>query len=228
MRFLPLLHYMILQINMLYYQFLHYKVFVCNLLFHVNNNFTLGIDVHLRPTNSFLGYYKSYYTYGKLYRKKICRKICKKVKKLRRVCIRRCRRVKQKLCRLVSKKRLCRSYPYCYNKPYCKLLSIKSMWKWLWCVVNINDTLETQSDSLRLQIWCTSVTKIRFIIRFLEVLSWIYRSNFQRCSVKKGVFKNFPNFTGRPLVVEHLFNEVAGLSLATLKRDSNKIAFLWN
>ena len=122
-----------------------------------NKNFALVIYVHLHSTYLFLGYYKSYYAYGKLYRKKICPKVCKKIKKLRRVCSRRCRRVKQKLCRLVSKKRICRSYPYCYNKPYCKFFSIKSMWKWLW-LANTNDTVEIRSDSLRFQIWFTSLS----------------------------------------------------------------------
>ena len=70
------------------------------------------------------GYYKSYYAYGKPYRKKVCRKVCRKVKKVRRVCVRKCRRAKQKLCRLVYKKRICKAYPYCYYKPLCKLFCL--------------------------------------------------------------------------------------------------------
>lgn len=76
---------------------------------------------NLFSTHSFPGYYKSYYRYGKLYRRKICPKVCKNVKKFRRVCGRKCRPAKQKLCRLVYRKRICKPYPYCYYKPYCKL-----------------------------------------------------------------------------------------------------------
>ena len=36
------------------------------------------------------------------------------------------------------------------------------------------------------------------------------RGSHQRCSVKKGVLKNFTNFTGKH-VLESLFNKVAGL-----------------
>ena len=82
---------------------------------------------NLFSTHLLLGYYKSYYRYGKLDRRKICRKVCKKVKKFRRVCGRRCRPAKQKLCRLVNKKRICKPYPYCYYKPFCKLLTFPSV-----------------------------------------------------------------------------------------------------
>ena len=46
----------------------------------------------------------------------------------------------------------------------------------------------------------------------------IYGSSQRRCSVKKGVRKNFPNFTGKHLC----------WSLFLLKRDSNTGIFLWN
>ena len=34
----------------------------------------------------------------------------------------------------------------------------------------------------------------------------IYRSNHQKCSIKKGVFKNFAKFTGKHLCQSLLFN----------------------
>ena len=38
-----------------------------------------------------------------------------------------------------------------------------------------------------------------------------HRNSSRRCSKRKGVFRNFPKFTGK-----HLFNNVTGLRLATL------------
>ena len=64
------------------------------------------------------------------------------------------------------------------------------------------------------------------------------RNSHDRCSVEKGVLKNFINFRGEhmsssffliKLHVEFLFNKAAGLRPATLlKRDSNACVFLWN
>ena len=39
------------------------------------------------------------------------------------------------------------------------------------------------------------------------------RSSYQRCSIKKGVFRNFTKFTGKHLYQGLLFNKVAGLRL---------------
>ena len=43
-----------------------------------------------------------------------------------------------------------------------------------------------------------------------------YRSSHQRCSVKKGVPRNFAKFTGKHLCRRLFFNKVAGLGFATL------------
>ena len=42
------------------------------------------------------------------------------------------------------------------------------------------------------------------------------RSSNQRCSVRKGVLRNFAKFTGKHLCQSLFFNKVAGLSSATL------------
>ena len=42
------------------------------------------------------------------------------------------------------------------------------------------------------------------------------RSSHQRCSIKKGVLRNFTKFTGKHLCQSLFFNKVAGLRLATL------------
>ena len=39
----------------------------------------------------------------------------------------------------------------------------------------------------------------------------IYRTSHRKCSLKKGVYKNFANFTGKHLCWRSLFNKVAGL-----------------
>ena len=54
------------------------------------------------------------------------------------------------------------------------------------------------------------------------------RSSHQRHSIRKGVLKNFANFTGKYLHWS-LFYEVASLQPASLlKRDSNTSAFGWS
>ena len=42
------------------------------------------------------------------------------------------------------------------------------------------------------------------------------RSNHQKCSMKKGVLRNFTKFTGKHLCQSLFFNNVAGLRPATL------------
>ena len=44
----------------------------------------------------------------------------------------------------------------------------------------------------------------------------IIRSSHRRCSVKKGVLRNFAKFTGKHLCQSVFFNKVAGLRPATL------------
>ena len=48
----------------------------------------------------------------------------------------------------------------------------------------------------------------------------IYRSSHQRCSVRKGVFRNFAKFTVKYLCQSLFFNKVAGLRPATLLKKS--------
>ena len=54
-----------------------------------------------------------------------------------------------------------------------------------------------------------------------------YRSSHQRCSMKKGVLRNFAKITGKHLCQSLFFDRVAGLRPATLlKRDSATDVFL--
>ena len=50
----------------------------------------------------------------------------------------------------------------------------------------------------------------------MMALFWNFRSSHQRCSMKKGVLRNFTKFTGKHLRQSLFFNEVAGLRPATL------------
>ena len=60
---------------------------------------------------------------------------------------------------------------------------------------------------------------------FLKTIHWKssqctepYRSSHQRCSVRKGILRNFAKFTGKHLYRSLFFNRVAGLRPATLLR----------
>ena len=55
----------------------------------------------------------------------------------------------------------------------------------------------------------------------------MFRSSHQRCSVTKGVLRNFTKFTGKPMCTSLFFNKVAVLRPETLlKRDSGTDVFL--
>ena len=65
-----------------------------------------------------------------------------------------------------------------------------------------------------------SLTEKRHLIYYFDLA---YRSSHQRCSMKKGVLRNFPKFTGKHLCHSLFLNKVAGLSPATLLKKR-----LWN
>ena len=46
--------------------------------------------------------------------------------------------------------------------------------------------------------------------QYVNEHSTIYRSSHQKCSVRKGVLRNFPKFTGNHLCQSLFFNKVAG------------------
>ena len=84
------------------------------------------------------------------------------------------------------------------------------------------------------QIWVTSVLQEYLILICAKKTTPIYqkknryskfsptsRSSQQRCSIKKGVLKNFAKFIGKHLCQSVFFNEVAGLRPATLLKKSH-------
>ena len=46
------------------------------------------------------------------------------------------------------------------------------------------------------------------------------RSNHRRCSVRKGVLKNFAKFTGKHQCQSLFFNKVKGLDLQLIKKET--------
>ena len=48
---------------------------------------------------------------------------------------------------------------------------------------------------------------------FGYIARWKYRNSHQRCSMKKGILRNFAKFTGKHLCQSLSFNKVAGLGL---------------
>ena len=49
------------------------------------------------------------------------------------------------------------------------------------------------------------------LIKFLKLSFFLYRSSHRKCSVIKGVLRNFAKFTGKHLCQSLFFNKVAGL-----------------
>ena len=49
---------------------------------------------------------------------------------------------------------------------------------------------------------------------------YFFRSSHQRCSVKKGAFRNFPKFTGKHLCQSLFFNKVAGGAFHFIKKEA--------
>ena len=81
-------------------------------------------------------------------------------------------------------------------------------------------------------VW--SVDMFLFLNHFQEdfTFPWFrsvcYRSSLRRCSVRKGVHRNFSKFTGKHLHQSLFFNKVPGLRPVTFeKRGSGKGVFLW-
>ena len=58
------------------------------------------------------------------------------------------------------------------------------------------------------------------MIMFPSYLLFFFRSSHQRCSMKKGVLKNFTIFTGKHMRQSHFFNKVAGGTCNFIKKDT--------
>ena len=69
------------------------------------------------------------------------------------------------------------------------------------------------------RICCKVSQKLHALSRFVKYISdekRMFRSSHQKCSIKKGVLRNFAKFTGKYLCQSLFFNKIAGLGPATL------------
>ena len=69
------------------------------------------------------------------------------------------------------------------------------------------------------RICCKASQKLHALSRFVKYISdekRMFRSSYQKCSIKKGVLRNFAKFTGKYLCQSLFFNKIAGLGPATL------------
>ena len=74
-----------------------------------------------------------------------------------------------------------------------------------------------KEDCLHWEIDHAETVHLLYIDLMLMLCINFLRSSHRRCSVKKGVLRNFANFTGKHLQANNFF-----------KRDSNTGVFLWN
>ena len=81
------------------------------------------------------------------------------------------------------------------------------------CLKNKNQIRKSKLKN-RYRKWTLRHNIGRFFKFFSQ--SGSYRSSHGRCSVKKGVPRNFAKFTGKQLCRRLFFNKVAGLGFATL------------
>ena len=72
--------------------------------------------------------------------------------------------------------------------------------------------------------WLRHQNKLCCFTYFMPLVS--FRSSHQRCSIQKGVLRNFTKFAGKHQCQSLFFNEVAGLKLYW-KRDSGTSVYLW-
>ena len=69
------------------------------------------------------------------------------------------------------------------------------------------------TDIIRAHRWIIAKTQMQNRTIYVTGMD---RSSHQRCSIKKGVLRNFTKFTGKHLCQSLFFNKVAGLRPATL------------
>ena len=86
-------------------------------------------------------------------------------------------------------------------------------------------TIELRKIMVFYSVSCSGVCYHR---SFTFSVYWDDRSSHQRCSIKKGILRNFTKCTGKHLSQSLSFNKVAGLRSTTLlKKNSGTGIFLW-
>ena len=100
------------------------------------------------------------------------------------------------------------------------------MFSWQYCEVFKNSYFEEHLWTLLLRVslfmlvWTFSDMNKK---RNKLLRKWRSRSSHRRCSVRKGVLRNFSKFTGKHMCKSLSFNKVAGRLQCYLKRGSTKV-----
>ena len=100
------------------------------------------------------------------------------------------------------------------------------MFSWQYCEVFKNSYFEEHLWTLLLRVslfmlvWTFSYMNKK---RNKLLRKWRSRSSHRRCSVRKGVLRNFSKFTGKHMCKSLSFNKVAGRLQCYLKRGSTKV-----
>ena len=100
------------------------------------------------------------------------------------------------------------------------------MFSWQYCEVFKNSYFEEHLWTLLLRVslfmlvWTFSYMNKK---RNKLLRKWRSRSSHRRCSVRKGVLRNFSKFTGKHMCKNLSFNKVAGCLQCYLKRGSTKV-----
>ena len=99
-----------------------------------------------------------------------------------------------------------------FSKSFETIKNVSSLW-------NVSDGIISRKIT-----GCCSL----FSLKKKEFCCCRFRSSHRTCSMKKGVLRNFAQFTGKHLCQSIFFNKVAGRRLQIyLKRDSGTGVFLW-
>ena len=87
-----------------------------------------------------------------------------------------------------------------------------------WCDFIFCTSFLVFSGSIIKDQWGKWINKISSLhLKVPQKVAGIFRSSHRRCSVKKGVLRNFAKFTGKHLCQSLFFNKVAGSACVTLK-----------
>ena len=87
-----------------------------------------------------------------------------------------------------------------------------------WCDFIFCTSFLVFSGSIIKDQWEKWINKISSLhLKVPQKVPGIFRSSHRRCSVKKGVPRNFAKFTGKHLCQSLFFNKVAGSACVTLK-----------
>ena len=118
----------------------------------------------------------------------------------------------------------------CYSQDNFWVNHDKIVLKWTNCSRKIKVFLGRLSLTIFTNLWkCFVAFRLNYGLWIGSVGYEMFRSSNQRCSVRKGIFRNFVSFTGKHLRWNlFLIKLLAWIPGALLLRDSKTDNFLWN